>query len=377
MAAKNRESNFELLRIVAMILIIAYHLTAHGVLYQLDDSVYSNPVFYNRLFIFQVIMSFGSIANASFFLISGYYMAGREGKTVDLTKIGKRLILQLVFGAVILSLGSMIFYKIQGSKIPTPVNLIDIRYVNDWVWFIGYYFIVIVIGAIFLNDRLRKMDRDHYRRLLVVLFLIVSLLFTSKLLENLMDNLNIVAGGIFFYALGGYIRKYNPFEKLRAWVLAAIPVAILALLYLSYYNNTTTKIAQYLEDVGIRQLAGSGIDTFKQPVFGITDTGIITIVMAVTIFEITRRINIGSIKPINYIARTTFMIYIIHDNEFWYDIWGLTKWVDMFYYTPRIFAVNYLKWIAIMLVIGAASYLLYALTCKACNKLKFLAVRRV
>ncbi len=377
MAAKNRESNFELLRIVAMILIIAYHLTAHGVLYQLDDSVYSNPVFYNRLFIFQVIMSFGSIANASFFLISGYYMAGREGKTVDLTKIGKRLILQLVFGAVILSLGSMIFYKIQGSKIPTPVNLIDIRYVNDWVWFIGYYFIVIVIGAIFLNDRLRKMDRDHYRRLLVVLFLIVSLLFTSKLLENLMDNLNIVAGGIFFYALGGYIRKYNPFEKLRAWVLAAIPVAILALLYLSYYNNTTTKIAQYLEDVGIRQLAGSGIDTFKQPVFGITDTGIITIVMAVTIFEITRRINIGSIKPINYIARTTFMIYIIHDNEFWYDIWGLTKWVDMFYYTPRIFAVNYLKWIAIMFVIGAASYLLYALTCKACNKLKFLAVRRV
>ena len=377
MAAKNRESNFELLRIVAMILIIAYHLTAHGVLYQLDDSVYSNPVFYNRLFIFQVIMSFGSIANASFFLISGYYMAGREGKTVDLTKIGKRLILQLVFGAVILSLGSMIFYKIQGSKIPTPVNLIDIRYVNDWVWFIGYYFIVIVIGAIFLNDSLRKMDRDHYRRLLVVLFLIVSLLFTSKLLENLMDNLNIVAGGIFFYALGGYIRKYNPFEKLRAWVLAAIPVAILALLYLSYYNNTTTKIAQYLEDVGIRQLAGSGIDTFKQPVFGITDTGIITIVMAVTIFEITRRINIGSIKPINYIARTTFMIYIIHDNEFWYDIWGLTKWVDMFYYTPRIFAVNYLKWIAIMFVIGAASYLLYALTCKACNKLKFLAVRRV
>ena len=377
MAAKNRESNFELLRIVAMILIIAYHLTAHGVLYQLDDSVYSNPVFYNRLFIFQVIMSFGSIANASFFLISGYYMAGREGKTVDLTKIGKRLILQLVFGAVILSLGSMIFYKIQGSKIPTPVNLIDIRYVNDWVWFIGYYFIVIVIGAIFLNDSLRKMDRDHYRRLLVVLFLIVSLLFTSKLLENLMDNLNIVAGGIFFYALGGYIRKYNPFEKLRAWVLAAIPVAILALLYLSYYNNTTTKIAQYLEDVGIRQLAGSGIDTFKQPVFGITDTGIITIVMAVTIFEITRRINIGSIKPINYIARTTFMIYIIHDNEFWYDIWGLTKWVDMFYYTPRIFAVNYLKWIAIMFVIGAASYLLYALTCKACNKLKFLAVRRL
>lgn len=377
MAAKNRESNFELLRIVAMILIIAYHLTAHGVLYQLDDSVYSNPVFYNRLFIFQVIMSFGSIANASFFLISGYYMAGREGKTVDLTKIGKRLILQLVFGAVILSLGSMIFYKIQGSKIPTPVNLIDIRYVNDWVWFIGYYFIVIVIGAIFLNDSLRKMDRDHYRRLLVVLFLIVSLLFTSKLLENLMDNLNIVAGGIFFYALGGYIRKYNPFEKIRAWVLAAIPVAILALLYLSYYNNTTTKIAQYLEDVGIRQLAGSGIDTFKQPVFGITDTGIITIVMAVTIFEITRRINIGSIKPINYIARTTFMIYIIHDNEFWYDIWGLTKWVDMFYYTPRIFAVNYLKWIAIMFVIGAASYLLYALTCKACNKLKFLAVRRV
>lgn len=377
MAAKNRESNFELLRIVAMILIIAYHLTAHGVLYQLDDSVYSNPVFYNRLFIFQVIMSFGSIANASFFLISGYYMAGREGKTVDLTKIGKRLILQLVFGAVILSLGSMIFYKIQGSKIPTPVNLIDIRYVNDWVWFIGYYFIVIVIGAIFLNDSLRKMDRDHYRRLLVVLFLIVSLLFTSKLLENLMDNLNIVAGGIFFYALGGYIRKYNPFEKLRAWVLAAIPVAILALLYLSYYNNTTTKIAQYLEDVGIRQLAGSGIDTFKQPVFGITDTGIITIVMAVTIFEITRRINIGSIKPINYIARTTFMIYIIHDNEFWYDIWGLTKWVDMFYYTPRIFAVNYLKWIAIMFVIGTASYLLYSLTCKACNKLKFLAVRRV
>ena len=376
MGVKERESNFELLRILAMLLIIAYHLVAHCMLDKLDVSVYCTPTFYGRLFFFQVIMSFGSIANACFILISGYFMAGREGKSVNLVRIGKKLMTQIVFGAVVLMFGTLIFYKLKGEAYPTPFTLIDIRYANTWVWFIGYYFLLMVIGAFFLNDFLAKLEKSEYKRFLVVLLLLISLQFTSGLIENFINSLSAVAGGIFFYTLGGYIRKYDPFGKVRTWVLLMIPVLVYGILFVSYYNNTVSSIGHYLEDVGLRRIAGSGIDSFKQPVFGVTDTGIIAVVMAVTIFELTRRIKIGCIKPVNALASSTLMIYIIHDNEFFYDLWGLTDWIEMFRYTPRIFAVNYIKWIFLMFAIGAATYLLYFLTCKACDKLRWIVVRR-
>lgn len=75
---KERNSNIELLRIVAMMMIIIFHIIHHCVRNQLPNSViFNSPEIFKELSIPQIIATMGSIGNAIFILISGYFMANR------------------------------------------------------------------------------------------------------------------------------------------------------------------------------------------------------------------------------------------------------------------------------------------------------------
>lgn len=81
-----RDSNIEILRIVAMYMIVIYHIVYHCVVVQLTSpgslgrsavDYFNHPVFYPRLTILDCLMTFGIIGNAIFIIISGYFMANR------------------------------------------------------------------------------------------------------------------------------------------------------------------------------------------------------------------------------------------------------------------------------------------------------------
>lgn len=81
-----RSSNIELLRVLAMFMIVMDHITVHCVTVQFTDpgsmgrravDFFNHPVFYPRLLIIDCLMTFGIVGNAIFILISGYFMANR------------------------------------------------------------------------------------------------------------------------------------------------------------------------------------------------------------------------------------------------------------------------------------------------------------
>lgn len=83
---KVRSSNIELLRIVAMLMIVIYHIVCHCVIPQLTDSAsiermgngyFNVPAFYKKLLIVDLIDPWGQISNAIFILISGYFMVSK------------------------------------------------------------------------------------------------------------------------------------------------------------------------------------------------------------------------------------------------------------------------------------------------------------
>lgn len=87
---KLRSSNIELLRVLAMFMIVMYHITCHCVTVQFTDpgsmgrvavDFFNHPVFYPRLLIIDCLMTFGIVGNAIFILISGYFIANRGGDT--------------------------------------------------------------------------------------------------------------------------------------------------------------------------------------------------------------------------------------------------------------------------------------------------------
>jgi len=74
-------------------------------------------------------------------------------------------------------------------------------------WYIGYYFSVIVLAVLFLNDFLLKRTKREYEIFLVIIFAVTQFLFTFSLLRGLSFYLSILAEGGFLYSFGGYIQN--------------------------------------------------------------------------------------------------------------------------------------------------------------------------
>lgn len=73
---KERNSNVELLRIVAMLMIVSYHFFSHCIVGQMAaGDLFRIPVFYKKLSIIAICYTFGNTANDVFILISGYFMS--------------------------------------------------------------------------------------------------------------------------------------------------------------------------------------------------------------------------------------------------------------------------------------------------------------
>lgn len=109
-----RHSNFDLLRILAMFMIVIYHIVCHCVTVQITNpaslgretiDVFNHPIFYKKLLIINSLETFGIIGNAIFIMICGYFMANRKFEYVKLGSISKKLLLQQWFAVAILVCG--------------------------------------------------------------------------------------------------------------------------------------------------------------------------------------------------------------------------------------------------------------------------------
>ena len=97
---KERKSNFELLRIIAMILIISFHIVFHSE-YEITTLNFNN-------YIIKVFWLFGEIGVNLFLLISGYFMIK--------SKISIKKILNLIFELIFYNSISAIIAEILGGK---------------------------------------------------------------------------------------------------------------------------------------------------------------------------------------------------------------------------------------------------------------------
>ena len=203
---KIRSSNFELLRIFAIFMIIIFHIVYHCVNFQLTDTasiarmnngLFCNPVWYKKLLILELAIPLGVIGNGIFMLISGYFLVEKNGGTEGIYKTAKRLISQLLFATLILLVFSALYHHFNRNVF---TNLIDIQSFNNMSWYIGYYFLTIVIADLFLNKYLNKFSKQQYFTLLITLFAIISFSWTRGLLEIIGGGLATLCTGVFLYS---------------------------------------------------------------------------------------------------------------------------------------------------------------------------------
>lgn len=353
---KQRSSNIDFLRIVTMIMIIMYHIVRHVVKAQVLSPVvisgganlYSQPIFYPRLLLLNTIMTFGETGNAIFMLISGYLLANRPPEKVKVDNIVKNLLLQLGFASITLTVVPALLHFLKPDSFTI---LPSITIFNDISWYVGYYLSIILIGRFFLNRFLASMTYREYATFLLILISVVSFTWFARVLDSLATGVITLITGVFLYSLGGFIRKFDFFNSIKTYVFILIPLLVYMLVWISGYNITETHISEFL------RTGKQGAFDQQIPLF--TNNSIVILLIGISIFELFRRLKLPYSKVITYVGKSAFMVYLIHDIQFFQEIWNRTNWVLTLSDNYISFVLELLKWAIITYMIGFVAYLIF------------------
>lgn len=264
-----RQSNFELLRIICMLLIIGHHLAVHG------NYPYTENVVIND-YIIRLFTIGGKLGVNIFVLISGYFMVDSKFRIKKLLA----LFAELLFYALSIFLLFLIFGKIEYSRDHLINSLFPIS-MNAW-WFMTTYVILYCLSPglnVFVKNSNRKLH------LSIVLFLlglqcILPFVFNQSYISN-------VGWFITLYLLAGYIKMY-PNKTFNSNKIM-LPISLLYYIFIAVFNMLFNKNLWSL-------------------------THFVCLICSVSTFCTFKNFNIPSNKIINTIAKTTFGIYLIHDN---------------------------------------------------------------
>lgn len=352
---KERKSNIELLRVVAMLMIIIFHIILHCVCTPLPDSVFFNaPMLFKELSIPQIIATMGSTGNAIFILISGYFMANR-GEKIDLSKISAKLLSQLGFAVVTVVIASTVLHYTLKKVF---VNMVSYQIFNSYAWFVGYYFFIILCGSLFLNKMLAAFDKRQFLMFVLSLFALISFSWTRAVLYGLTADLFT---GLFLYSLGGYIRRYEPFERFHAGFIWLVIAACYALVLLSQFNTSALALAKLWKSEQAPTQMPHSLLYFE-------NYTISSLVVAICMFELFRRLRMPHSRIINFLGSSTFMAYLIHENDFFHSFWWQYDWLAVLRESPIEFVLECIIWTLISFACGVGVYALYLMFIRFCKK---------
>lgn len=153
----------------------------------------------------------------------------------------------------------------------------------------------------FLSRLVSHLTKSQYQGLLIVLILLTTSMIPGFPLGYLYASPWKLSWFITLYFTGGYMRLYMPAYSGKK-VLAC--VVILSLLW-SYILGRFNCV-----DLGYNS--------------------VLTYAIAILIFMVTLKIKIGTVKWINYLAASTYAVYLIHQNYYAKDFIG-----DMMIYFPE------------------------------------------
>lgn len=156
--AKGRNSNFEILRIVAILMITAYHYSIHGAT---DLSTVNG----GGKILLEIISLWGKAGVNIFILIMGYYMI-KKGDA-GFRKLGSLEIQVLFYSFLGLAAGLSLG---MNMGIKTYAHLLFPLITNSY-WFITAYFLVYLLSP-YINKMILLLTVKEFNRLIIILYII-------------------------------------------------------------------------------------------------------------------------------------------------------------------------------------------------------------
>ena len=352
-----RKSNFELLRIVAMLMIVAHHLAVHGVQHVLFSDqayrVWAAGSLANRLFTFLFVPG-GGTGVAVFFMLTGYFLVEKQRASV------LKVCLQTVFYGLTLSALFVVLlaaHRLFGAgyafaefslvmeigmllrHVLTPVSM------GGW-WFVSAY-VLLVLTAPRINQLLAHLNRRGFARLLLVTWF-----FWYSCQLVLGGGYAALGRAFFFYGLGAYCKRFgnDAHERPRVRHVVLFVVCWLAIAACAFCSAALGTLSP--------QTATARQAVEKCVLVGLENC-ILLPLCAWSLFAIFARMSVPLSRRINTVAATTFGVYLLHDSTVGRQlIWnGILRVSDVQFLSPYFPLLALADILAVFAVCSALDWL--------------------
>lgn len=318
-----RKSNFELLRIILILMVIGLHYFNGNMGGALDNVL---PNSFNYYFV-HFMESLCIVAVNVFIMITGYFSYNK--KSVKISKVIYLLYLCLFYGLLIF-IGMIIFNGLVVEK--ESIKMLLKAILNRW-FVLAYIALYLLIP--FINVLIKNISKENLKRLIminIIFFYLFSTIYSDTLIR---DNGYGITNFVNLYLIGAYIGKYNVgnIQKYKSCLLYLI-CAIVTTLISCFTDRNAYAYSSIFNLIG-----------------------------AIALFLTFKNLNIKSNKFINNISSYTFSAYIIHENAYLCLILYRLLFKCDLYYTNNFLIVNFIYTIlgiyAICLIVEKIRRLLF------------------
>jgi len=340
MTQKKREANLELLRIIAMLMVISLHYLGKGNTMAAGITAVSpsNPNFINEVLAWTLeALSYGAVN--LYVMISGYFLINSNVRTEKLWK----LLVQVLF----YSIGIFLIFLVMG-KIPGEMrnfyhySMMIFPFTSQHYWFASIY-VILYLLAPFMAVGLRKINKKQTFGLVVILLLCFSRILKFVFFNMVMHDesgYDIIWMSVVF-VVAVYIRRFVPVNKKRRWIYLGFFALFAAMTVCGSFA-----IAYVYKTTG-------HLDNFVTYLYGYNSPTVLG--TAVSLFLFFRTLTIspnGFGKFILSVAPLTFGVYLIHEHLLLRDLW-LKLWKVNVAFEKPYFILHYIGCLLAVFIICA------------------------
>lgn len=349
---KERQSNFELLRILLMFTIPVYHLMLYNGVFYMDYHKNVAPGLF--------LSSGGAItADYAFIALTSYFLLETKDRPII-----RRF---LTFGAQVLTLYVIRFAVIRSLWGFDSGNW----FVEDYIlggawWFVAPYMVMLLLYP-WLNQWMQKMTICWHG----VLCLGLGICFVANSITLRMNFVNDLIAFLFTYVTMGYLRRKDyqrwilPTKK--RWMAGIYLFGFLVTFFVSWY----VKMPGVMENDAAANLIVKHLIGKYAP---------LQFVMGMSVFFFFRDVQMKQSQMINRLAKSVFFVFLLHETVmgvYWYfgKINGQYP-----YYSVGAFWGWLLLYLLSCLIVGVSAEALYTkflaplwrrIIDKICTKFKF------
>lgn len=307
-----RDSNFELLRILAILFIISFHCAWEG--------GFEYPAFCFNKFLVESFHMLGEIGVNLFILISGYHMIRGRFKIKKLIA----LLLQVQFYNWICVFLCVHFGTLTLDRRTVFINFFP---VTEYKYWFATVYILLYLFSPYINKLLLCLSRKEFQKMLL-LCLAVFCIFPTVYgaLKNDTETLfyyNRFIWLLIVYMIGAYIRLYPPVKYVSSAKWLGISALIFFFMECAIY--VMERFQPFFNKVGI-----VGGNYFWRP------NTIPVAAVSLSLFLCFRFIKVKPIKAVNLLASTTFGIYLLHDGQLNFYMWQVLLKSTEYTFSPRL-----------------------------------------